>query len=137
MQWHLRIMEVRDLFEVVEDVVLVIADLPGNFVVRVVDELDVVVDDQLQVPAEFLLSFNQLTNDGSVLERKNYISFILALESAQLWRHLLPAVRGIICFITEHGLIGVHNVQYRNRYPTRFGIVVPVEDSYFPPVIGR
>ena len=63
-------MEVRDLFEVVEDVVLVIADLPGNFVVRVVDELDVVVDDQLQVPAEFLLSFNQLTNDRSVSKRE-------------------------------------------------------------------
>lgn len=63
-------MEVRDLFEVVEDVVLVIADLPGYFVVRVVDELDVVVDDQLQVPAEFLLSFNQLTNDRSVSKRE-------------------------------------------------------------------
>lgn len=61
----LRIMEVRDLFEVVEDVILVIADLPGNLVVRIVDELDVLFDDQLQIPAEFLLSFNQLTNDGS------------------------------------------------------------------------
>lgn len=61
----LRIMEVRDLFEVGEDVILVIADLSGNLVIRIVDELYVVVDDQLQVPAEFLLSFNQLTNDGS------------------------------------------------------------------------
>lgn len=58
-------MEVRDLLEVVEDVILVIADLSGNLVVRIVDELYVAVDDQLQVPAEFLLSFNQLTNDGS------------------------------------------------------------------------
>lgn len=60
-------MKVRDLFEVVEDVVLVIADHPGDLVVRVVDVLDVVLDDLLQVAAELFLSFNQLSNDSSVL----------------------------------------------------------------------
>lgn len=123
-------MKVRYLFEVVEDVVLVIADLAGNFVVRVVDVLDVVIDDQLQVPAEFLLSFNQLANDGSVGDRRS----INSMQIIEFLSNLLPAIGGIVSFIAKHGLIGVHNVQHRDRYPSCFGIVVPIEDSYFPSV---
>lgn len=102
------VVKVRDLFKVVEDVVLVIADHPGDLVVRVVDVLDVVLDDLLQVAAKLFLSFNQLSNDS------------------------FSTVGGIVGLLAEHGLVGVHDVQHRDRNPARFGVVIPVEDSYFP-----
>ena len=67
-------MKVRNLLEVVKDVILVIAHHTWHLVVLVVDVLEVVVDDLLQILGELFLRFDQLANDGSG-EKAMFITF--------------------------------------------------------------